>query len=303
MLDRLRETVCLAGGLREDGTIDDDAAERALACLARFGQRISDLGADRVRAVGTHTLRKASKSGDFRERAEAALGHQIEVIAGSEEARLIYLGVCHGIAGAPARRLVLDIGGGSTECIVGDGFTPVTGRSLYMGCVSFTDAFLTAARSRKSDFARPNSLPSSNCSRLLQTRRFGWERAIGASGTVRAVRGIVHANGWGDDTITPTHVDRIREQLLRADRLKLDLPGLSDDRKPVFAAGVAILRALMSDLRIEELTVSNTALREGLLYDLLGRHQDEDPRDRTIEMFAQRYVVDRHRRERVENRD
>ena len=146
IIDRLREMVRLASGVVENGRIDKEAAARALACLERFGQRLRDMHANSVRVVGTNTLRVARRKQAFLERAREALGHPIEIISGMEEARLIYSGVAHTMPSEPGKRLVVDIGGGSTELAIGEGLTPLELESLRMGCVSVSERFFQDGR-------------------------------------------------------------------------------------------------------------------------------------------------------------
>jgi len=229
-------------------------------------------------------------------------GHRIDIIPGREEARLIYLGVSHGIAGAPARRLVVDIGGGSTEFIIGDAFDPVSVHSMYMGCVGFTKQFFgdgKISRKRMKHAKLAAGLELQPVEKKL--RKAGWERAIGASGTIRSVARILNETGWAHGTITAEGLDKLEQAMLTAGRLdQLELPGLDADRRPVFAGGVAILATVFERLKIDEMWVSPTALREGLLYDMLGRLQDEDPRDRTIAMLCNRYSIDQAHADRVQ---
>lgn len=302
IVDRLREPVRLAAGLQEDGSLDPESQERALEALARFGQRLRDFGAEQVRAVGTNTLRKAKNSREFLRQASEALGHRIEIIPGREEARLIYLGVSHGVAGAPARRLVVDIGGGSTECIIGDSFDAVAVHSLYMGCVGFTKQFFTdgkVSRKRVNNAKLAAGLELQSVWAALHKR--GWERAIGASGTIRAVAAILNEAGWAHGTVTAEGLGQLEQAMITAGRLdRLELPGLDPDRRAVFPGGVAILSAVFERFKIEEMWISPTALREGLIYDMIGRIHDEDPRDRTIAMLATRYSVDQEHADRVQ---
>ena len=302
IVDRIREPVRLAEGLQEDGSLDIEAETRAIACLELFGQRLRDFGAEQVRAVGTNTLRRVRDSHRVLHDMSEALGHQIEIITGREEARLIYLGVSHGIAGAPARRLVVDIGGGSTEFIIGDAFEAVAVHSMFMGCVGFTKQFF---RDGKISRKRMNNAKIAAGLELqpveVRLRAQGWERAIGASGTIRSVASILREAGWAHGTITAEGLAHLEQAMLTAGRLdKLALPGLDADRRPVLAGGVAILTTVFERLGIDEMWVSPTALREGLLYDMLGRLQDEDPRDRTIAMLATRYSIDQAHADRVQ---
>ena len=302
IVDRLREPVRLAMGLQEDGSLDEASQERAMKCLTLFGQRLRDFGPDQVRAVGTNTLRKARNSRKVLRQAREALGHRIDIIPGREEARLIYLGVSHGIAGAPARRIVVDIGGGSTEFIIGDAFEPVSVHSMYMGCVGFTKQFfadgkISRRRMKSAKLAAGLELqPVEN-----KLRKAGWERAVGASGTIRSVASILNESGWAHGTITAEGLGKLEHAMLAAGRLdQLELPGLDADRRTVFAGGVAILSTVFERLDIDEMWVSPTALREGLLYDMLGRIQDEDPRDRTIAMLCDRYSLDQAHADRIQ---
>lgn len=302
VLDRLHDMVRLAGGLDAERRITPEASARALACLERFGQRLRHMPPGSVRAVGTNTLRSARNAKEFLDAAERALGHPIEVISGVEEARLIYAGVAHGIAGDGRRRLVMDIGGGSTELIVGEGAEPLHMESLYMGCVSmshahFPDGEVTPKRWRRAVLAARGELEPHE--ELF--RRLGWTDAIGASGTLRAVYRSVVESGWSDAGITPAGLQRLIEVLLKAGKVeRLDLPGVSASRLPVFAGGVAVVAAAFEALGIERMRVSDSALREGLLYDLLGRiHEHDGLRARTVTGLAARYNVDHEQAARV----
>ncbi len=298
--DRLREMVRLAAGLDASGNLDGEARERALACLHRFGQRLKGFAPGSVRAVGTNTLRRARSPGFLRE-AEQALGHPIEIIAGREEARLIYLGVAHGLADSDGVRLVVDIGGGSTELILGRRFEPLELESTPMGCVSyseryFSDGKVTAKAMHKAVIAARLELQDIE----QEYRELGWDMAVGASGTIKAVGEIVRAMGWAEQGITLAAMRQLADALVEAgDVQKLKLSGLKDERRPVLAGGVAVLLAIFETLQIEQMQVSDSALREGLLYDLLGRIRHEDVRERTITALSERYQVDRAQAIRV----
>ena len=301
VVDRLKEPVRLAMGLSDERSLSPAAQERALACLDRFGQRLRGLPADRVRAVGTNTLRQATNGREFLLRARRALGHRIEVIRGVEEARLIYLGASHAVEAGDGKRLVLDIGGGSTECVIGEAFVPLQRDSLYMGCVSYTRRFFSQGVLEPSAMGAARLAAGREVRTLAaRFRELGWDQAVGASGTILAVCRVLRANGWGDGGITSAGLRRLRRALVGAghvDRLRLD--GLSADRAPVFAAGVAILSALVDGLGITSLTVSQGAIREGLLYDLLGRIAREDVRDHTVRHLREHHRVDRVQAHRV----
>jgi len=205
VVDRLREMVQLRAGLDQDGRLTDEAQDRAIACLQRFGERINGLSNDSVRLVGTNTLRVAKNSRSFLRKAKKALGHPIEIIAGEEEARLIYLGVAHALAFDNSRRLVMDIGGGSTEFIIGEGFSGLKRESLEMGCVSFSQRFFDDGKINKSRMKAAIIAAGSRLRDIQRPyRKMGWSEAIGASGTIRCVAGIVKENNWSDDgVITP----------------------------------------------------------------------------------------------------
>ncbi len=302
VIDRLRDSVRLAGGLNPDGSLDPAKRERALACLARFGPRLRDLPPDRVRAVATNTFRMMRSPRAFQTAAEEALGHAIEVVSGREEARLIYQGVIQGIRETGRRRRVIDLGGGSTEFIIGQGAEALETESLQMGCVAstrrfFPDGKLGVKRWRQSVTEVSAELQQFAADYLLR----GWSDVIGSSGTIKAVGKIAREGGWYDRGITPEALDAIRNELLVADHIDgIDLPGLSADRKPVLAGGLVVLEAAFDVLGIERMQICETAMREGVLHDLLGRAQHRDPREATIKALAHRFSVDRAQAERVE---
>ncbi|MGH8581095.1 MAG: exopolyphosphatase, partial [Gammaproteobacteria bacterium] len=263
IIDKLREMVRLAGGLNENNRLTEEVMQRAVACLQRFGQRLTGIPAHGVRAVGTNTLRKARNSGEFLGRSEAALGHKLDIITGFEEARLIYLGVSHCLEGdGVARRLVIDIGGGSTELILGRKFEPERMESLHMGCVGistrfFQDGALSEARLRAAEIAALQEFEGIQES----FKGRGWDLAIGASGTILAVREIVLSEAWSEDGITLGAMRRLRKTLIAAgDLARLELPSLQKERLPVFPGGFAILSAAFQALGIERMQVSDGAL-------------------------------------------
>lgn len=304
-LDRLREPVRLAEGLGIRQQLTVDAQWRALACLRRFGQRLRDLDPENVRAVGTNTFRAADNAGYFLAQAGQAFGHPIDIISGIEEARLIYLGVAHSLGSDDRQRLVIDIGGGSTELIIGQQLEARQMNSFYMGCVSmsqrfFPDGQITAKAMSKAETAVKQELEPV----AWRYRSSRWDTAIGASGTVKAAARIAYECGWCEEegAITRQALKKLKQALVDAGCLRdLDLKGLSDSRKPVISGGIAILRAVFSTLKIESMQVATGALREGLLYDLVGRIQHEDVRGRSVLALATRCGVDetqaRHVRE------
>ncbi len=300
LVDRLREMVQLASGLDARDRLSQESRDRAIECLRRFGQRLRHMDPNGVRAVGTNTLRAAADADEFLIEAERALGHSIETISGIEEARLIFLGVTRTLPGSPRRRLVVDIGGGSTELIVGDE-APLDMESLYMGCINFSrshfgDGRLTAENWGRAELAARQELePVTERFRALD-----WEEAVGASGTIRAIDGLVRTYGWSRTGITVDALGRLRHALLRAGRIgRLKLEGLNPRRRTTIAGGAAILSALFEALGIGVMRRSDGALREGLLYDFLGRIRDQDVRERGVEALADRAHVDRQQAARV----
>jgi exopolyphosphatase/guanosine-5'-triphosphate,3'-diphosphate pyrophosphatase len=303
VIDKLKEMVRLASGLDAGNNLTDDAAAKAIQCLERFGQRIREIPLRNVRAVGTNTLRKARNGPAFLRAAHRALGHRIEIISGLEEARLVYLGVAHFMYHESEKRLVVDIGGGSTEVIIGRGFQHLDMESLYMGCVSITQRFfedgqITAKKMRKAILAARQELE------IIEARfkKTGWSTAIGSSGTNLCIHDIIRNQSWSDSGITAAGLERLKAALIdTGDINKVNLEGLPEQRRPVFAGGVAILCAVFEALQIERMVVSDGALREGLLHDLLGRLHDQDIRDKTIDDLGQRYAIDREQAQRVED--
>ncbi len=301
VIDRLREPVRLAAGFDDQGRLQRDATARALQCLQRFGQRLRDADPAFVRAVGTQTLRKARHSAGFLDRARDALGFDIEIVSGREEARLVYLGVAHAVADVGGRRLVVDIGGASTECILGDGFEPILADSLSMGCVSWSERFFrdgTIDRPRMREARLRASQKLEPIARNYRTQ--GWSAAFGSSGTIRAIEAILVAAGWSSGGITLDGLRRLRRAMYGQTIDKLQLPGLELDRSAVLPGGVAILTAIFEALGLERLDPAAAALREGLLWDMLGRIDHEDVRDRTIRRMRGRFVVDVDHAARVE---
>ena len=302
ILDRVRDQVQLASGLGKKGALSKEARKRALACLHRFGQRLHAVPKARVRAVGTNTLRAARRNRGFLARAEAALGHPIEIVSGNEEGRLIYLGVSHNLPASPEARLVVDIGGGSTECILGEGFEATEAHSLKMGCVQMTRRYFRTGAITETALEEATLAAAQEFRSLARSYRDrGWDLAIGSSGTMRATEAVLRGQGWTESGITKRGLKKLRKAMLQAgDVRKLKLEGLKGSRAPVFPGGVAIILALFDRLKPDALSVSSGALREGVLYDLLGRIRHEDVRERTIRSFQRRYRVDTAQAERVE---
>ena len=302
VVDRMREMVRLAAGLDAANRVTGEAAERALGCLARFGQRLRELPSGSVRAVGTNTFRRARGGAELLAAAEGALGHPIEVIDGREEARLIYLGVSHGVAAGEGQRLVVDIGGGSTELIIGRRFSAMHTESLYMGCVSTSLAHFADGRIRRSGL-RAAELDATQELEPIQARyrAVGWDVAIGASGTICAIDDLLRVKGWSSEGITREGLRRLRDALIDASRTDaLTRLGVEPARAAVFPGGVAILNAIFEVLRIRRMTATESALRDGVLHDLIGRLEHHDVRDTTIRNLSRRFQVDTEQAQRVE---
>lgn len=300
-LDALREPVRLGAGLGEDKTLDAAAQERALGCLKRFGERLRGFDAHTVRAVGTNTLRVAKNAAPFLRRAEAALGFPIEIVAGREEARLIYLGVAHSLPVSREKRLVVDIGGGSTEFIIGSGYKPQKLDSLFMGCVSYSLRFFPGGRVSKSAMKQAELAARTELQPMVAGfSSRNWQHAVGSSGTVRALADILQLNGFVEDGITPAGIERLRAHLIKAgDMDAVELAGLRPDRVPVLPGGLAIMGAVLSELDIESMVAAGGSMRQGVLYDMLGRFQRKDMRDVTVAQFMRRYHVDALQARRV----
>jgi exopolyphosphatase / guanosine-5'-triphosphate,3'-diphosphate pyrophosphatase len=302
ILDRLREMVRLAAGLGDSGRLDDAATERALRCLERFGQRLRAVRADSVRVVGTNALRRAKRKRWFLERARAALGHPIEIISGLEEARLIYSGVAHTSPMSPDKRLVIDIGGGSTEAVIGEGFNPLLLESLSVGCVGLSASYFDDGRISAKRVERARTAVRLELEPIQEAyRKMGWLNAFGSSGTVRVIGDTLRAINPESPHITLENLNVLVERVVAAGHVdELDLPEVDAERAPVFPAGLAILLEVVENFGIERVRVAEGAMREGLLYDLMGRFTDEDARVRSVRAMEKRYHVDETQAERVE---
>ncbi|MES0873249.1 exopolyphosphatase [Sinimarinibacterium thermocellulolyticum] len=294
VIDRLREPVRLASGLDANKRLQPDVALRALACLQRFGQRLRGIPPERVRAVGTNTMRKLRNSRDFHAAAEAALGHEIEIISGTEEARLVYGGVTHGMSADHARRLVVDIGGGSTELIIGRHSQPELMESVSLGCVVHTMRFFEDGEISPARFKRARLAARVELEFLERPyRRAGWDVAIGSSGTIRGIWRVITGRGWSREHITREGLEKTIELVLERKHIdQIDFTDLREDRRPVFVGGLAVLAGVFDTLGIEAMETSERALREGLIYDLLGRLSNHDVRDDAVKAMAARYAVD-----------
>lgn len=292
-VDQIKETVRLAAGLSDSGKLSQAAQDRAIAALQRFGERLRSFGPERVRAVATNTFRVASDAKAFLERAQEALGFPIEVIAGREEARLIYMGAAHALPADGSRRLVVDIGGGSTECIVGTDYRSDLLESVPLGCVSLTQRFFPDGEVDRQALHKARMMCRDALAPLSERyREAGWMAAIGTSGTAKSLWQIAQVD-LGIDVLSRDALAQIESALLKAghvDRLRLE--GLKPDRRPVLPGGLAMMSAVFEEFGIDTMNYCDGALREGVLYDLLGRSTGTDMRNITVAQMIRRYGMD-----------
>lgn len=300
-LDYLKETVRQGSGLDSERQLSLHAMQQGWDCLARFGERIAAFHPAQVRAVATQTLREARNRDVFLAQANRALGFPIEIITGREEARLIYLGVSHLLPDSAERRLVVDIGGGSTEIILGQGHAPQKVASYRLGSVSWSQKHFAQGWSATAFKAAEIAAQAILEEALNDFPRSGWDQAYGSSGTAGAVADILLAHGRSDGTISRENLDWLLEKLLRAKQpQQLRLEGLKDDRRTVIAGGLAVLRAVFDLLDIGQMQPAQGALRHGALFDLMDRDQpDTDVRDRMVGWLASHFGADAAHGQRV----
>lgn len=290
-VDRIKEMVRLGSGLNKKDLLDTETQERALACLQRFGQRLRDIPPASVQVVGTNTLRTAKNSRQFIAKAEKALGHPIHIIAGTEEARLIYQGVAHSLQSEAKTRLVMDIGGGSTEYIIGTGYMAKRKESLNMGCVSMSKQFFKHGKISNKRFQKAVLHAEQLLEPFQRSFHYNhWQEAIGASGTLRSVDQVLQANEWSNNGITLDGLQKLNRYLLKNKHISdLTIDGLDPERREVFPGGLAIIYATFMSLGICQMSVSDGALREGLILDLVGRFDKQDVRANSIKVLTERY--------------
>lgn len=300
IIGRLKQRVHLADGLDSNNMLSEEAMERGLNCLSLFAERLQGFDPSSVCIVGTHTLRQAQNAAEFLKRAEKVIPYPIEIIPGNEEARLIFMGVEH-TQPEKGRKLVIDIGGGSTELVIGEDFEPKLVESRRMGCVSFAQLFFPAGVINAENFRRARMSATQKLESLAwQFRIQGWNVAMGASGSIKAAHEVLLAMGEKDGFITPERLEKLVAEVLKYKNFsELNLPGLSDERKSVFVPGLAILCGVFDALAIRELRLSDGALREGVLYEMEGRFRHQDIRSRTSQSLANQYNIDRDQARRV----
>jgi exopolyphosphatase/guanosine-5'-triphosphate,3'-diphosphate pyrophosphatase len=302
-VEALAEKVQLGAGL-ENGRLSSDAIERGLECLSRFAQLLESVEPKRIRVVGTNALRQAKNRLDFTLPARDILGTRVDVIYGREEARLVYLGVAHSLADDAQSRLVIDIGGGSTEFIIGERFEPQQLESLQMGCVSFTRDCFLGGEITATNYQRAYNHARVETSHIRHRYSAShWAECVGSSGPLNAIASILLQNGWSDGNITRKALSKLEHKILTFNHFdEIELDGLSENRRSVITAGTAITSALFDILGIDQMRTSKGALREGVIYDLMGRLSHEDVRERTINALMQRYAADENTAEIVERR-
>jgi exopolyphosphatase/guanosine-5'-triphosphate,3'-diphosphate pyrophosphatase len=302
-LDAVREVVRLGGGLTAEKRIDRATQAAALEALAKFAERLRGFARQRVRAVGTNALRVAKNASQFLREARAVLGFPIEVISGREEARLIYLGVAHALPVSTQRRLVVDVGGGSTEFIIGTGLESQLTESLYMGCLSYSLKYFGEGRIDKARMKAAELAARQELAGILHAYRgAGWDEAVGSSGTARSIENILRENGFAAEGLTREGLEKLRALLIKHERADPDkIGGLRPNRAPVLPGGVAIMQAVFDELGIEAMKVSEGALRHGVLYDLLGRVEHRDMREVTVTQFMRRYHCEPAQAERMKS--
>ncbi|KHA60285.1 exopolyphosphatase [Vibrio variabilis] len=300
LVSRHKQRVHLASGLDAQKNLDNAAIERGLECLAMFAERLQGFDVENVRIAATHTLRQANNAHIFLQRAKEVLPFPIEVIPGVEEARLIYLGVAHTQPESDSK-LVVDIGGGSTEMIIGKGFEPELINSKQMGCVSYTNRYFANGKLSKKNFAQATLAAEQRLESIASRyRKKGWDIAFGSSGTIKAIREVFIGMGHDDGIVTSKRLDKLIEKLCEWQTIdEIELDGLTQERKPVFAAGVAILSAIFKALKISEMHFSQGALREGLLFEMEDNFKRSDIRMRTTENLASKHLVDLEHAARV----
>ncbi|GDX07976.1 guanosine-5'-triphosphate,3'-diphosphate diphosphatase [Buttiauxella sp. A111] len=299
-LARIKRKVRLAAGLSSDNTLSREAMERGWQCLRLFAERLQDIPQTQIRVVATATLRLAINANEFIEQAEKILGCPVQIIHGEEEARLIYQGVAHTTGGAD-QRLVVDIGGASTELVTGSGAQTTALFSLSMGCVTWLERFFSDRNLAKENFdaaeAAAKEVLRPICDRL---KHHGWKVCVGASGTVQALQEIMMAQGM-DERITLVKLQQLKQRAIQCGRLEeLEIEGLTLERALVFPSGLAILIAIFEELSIDCMTLAGGALREGLVYGMLHLSVNQEIRSRTVRNIQRRFMVDTGQAERVQ---
>ncbi len=278
IIDKYKETIELAAGLNKQNELSAEAQQKAFSCASKIAGIINASNPDLIKIVGTSTFRLTRKSCDLLENLQSILNHKVNVISGSEEARLIFLGVTTALKDCKKRRLVIDIGGGSTEIIVGDATNPIQLDSLHLGCINQSKLFFPNGETNANDFNKAFLKAEQEIRPITHNfKRLGWDEAIGCSGTILAIERIVTANGWGKQYITKGSLEKLIHLLIKARHCNnLNLKIISDKRKKILAGGLTILYTLFNELKIEKMKINRNALREGLLYELASQDNKID---------------------------
>ena len=300
-LAKIKRKVRLAAGLNSRNELSEEAMLRGWDCLSLFAERLQDLSADKIRIVGTAALRTAVNADTFLSKAKDILGHDIEIIPGEEEARIIYQGVAH-TSGGCGKRLVVDIGGASTEVIIGEGFDASALTSLKSGCVTWLERYFKDRCLNAENFEAAINAAKSAIGPIVEPyRKLGWDTCVGASGTVQALQEIMLAQGM-DEIITLAKLKRMQRQAMQYELLEdLDIEGLTLERALVFPSGLSILIAIFESLEIESMTLAGGALREGLVYEMMSQMRHHDVRERTLTSLHARFQLDTKHADTVAN--
>ncbi len=291
-LAKIKRKVRLAAGLDNKNQLSEDAMQRGWECLSLFAERLQDIPAERIRIVGTAALRTAINAHDFLSKAQTILGHSIDIIPGEEEARIIYQGVAH-TSGGMGKRLVVDIGGASTEVIIGEGFDSKALTSLKIGCVTWLERYFKNRHLNEDNFHAAIKAAKATIAPIIEPyRNLDWTTCVGASGTVQALQEIMLAQGM-DEIITLAKLKRLQRQAMQYERLEdLDIEGLTLERALVFPSGLSILIALFESLQIDSMTLAGGALREGMVYEMMAQMRHNNVRERTLCSIQHRFQLD-----------
>lgn len=300
ILSRLKQKVQLAEGLDEQGVLNQAAITRGVNCLVLFAERLQGFSPENVHVVGTYTLRRAVNNAEFLRQAAEVFPYTINIISGQTEARMIYFGVSH-TQPEQGRKFVVDIGGGSTEMIIGDGFLPIIAESRHMGCVSFAKRFFPQGDISVENFERAYQSAMNKIEDLaFEYKQLGWKSALGSSGTIKTVQQVIMSNIAKDGLITYERLLNLKAQTLLVKRMnELNLAGLIEERADVFVPGLAILMAIFDTYGIETMRYSDGALREGVMYSVEKNFQVRNIRQRTANSLAEQFDLDEVQAQRV----
>jgi len=302
-IDSLRVPTRLAAGLDKNKRLLPETEALALDALAKYSERLRDVPRRNIRVVGTNTLRRAKKRERFMREAHRLLGKPIEIISGREEARLIYSAVSHTFPESEQRRLVIDIGGGSTELALGTGSKPALMESVHMGCVSYTHQYLKGGETISATTMKKAMTEAQLELQPLTVayQHYGWDEVVGCSGTIKATARMLAELAITDGTITRDGLRQLSRLIInKKSASALKLSSISQNRTQVIAGGIAVLRAIMKTLDIKRIHASQVALREGLIFDMLGEAEHLDIQNQTIANLTARYSIDIRQVNRVE---